>query len=292
MYIFLVFLLGSFLSVMISINGSLVGVLDTYTATMIIHIFGLVTCGIVLLVTHKKLKFEPNAPKWIYFAGVVGICTTVFQSSSFGHISMLSISTLSLLGETVTSLIIDSFGLFGMKKHAFQKSTLIGFLFSLAGIFFMMDQLPSSGIAAAIMSLGAGVSIVTSRSMNARLASSIGTMQGTFMNFAAALPVTIVLMLVLGKGLIVSQMSSAPWWMYLGGILGVAAVSANNKLVPHLPAFQLTLVSFLGQLAGSTVIDIITQTEFSGQSLLGGGLIAIGMIINMVLKHRAEQNAA
>lgn len=292
MYLLFSFLLGSFFSVMISINGSLVGAFDSYTGAMIIHLFGLVACGIVLLVTHRKLKFDPKAPKWMYFAGVVGICTTIFQASSFGKISMLSISALGLLGETITSLFIDSFGFFGMKKHPFQKSTLIGFLFAIAGIIIMMDSSVSSGIAAVVMSLGAGVSIVTSRSMNARLAQSVGTMQGTFLNFAAAMPVTIVLMLLLGNHFTVSEMASAPWWMYLGGIFGVVGVSLNNLLVPHLPAFQLTLLSFLGQLACSTVIDLFTGAASSRQSLIGGCLIAVGMLINMVLKHHAEQKAA
>ena len=52
-----------------------------------------------------------------------------------------------------------------MKKHSFRRNTLIGFLFALAGIFLMLDSSAGSSLPAVLMSLAAGVSIVTARSM-------------------------------------------------------------------------------------------------------------------------------
>ena len=293
MYILFAFLLGSFLSVMISVNGSLVSAFDSYNGTMLIHWFGLITTGILLAASRQRIHFDRKAPKWIYFAGVVGILTTLFQSSSFGRISMLNISALGLLGQTVASLFIDSFGLFGMKKHSFRRNTLIGFLFALAGIFLMLDSSAGSSLPAVLMSLAAGVSIVTARSMNSRLADSIGNLQGTMINFVAAFPITLLLALTFGAhpGQL-PVLSDAPWWMYLGGICGVFGVFMNNYLVPHMSAFQMTLMTFLGMLFGSTLIDLITGAAYSLQSLAGGLLIAAGMILNMFLKHQEEKKAA
>jgi transporter family-2 protein len=289
MYSLFSFLLGAFFAIMISINGSLVSAFDSYTGTAIVHLFGLITSAVMLGVMHKKIVLDPKAPKWIYLSGVVGILTTLFQASSFGRISMLSISALGLLGQTTASLFIDSFGLFGMKRHPFERSTLIGFAFAVAGIALMLDATVSTAVIAVLMSFGAGLSIVTARSMNARLAASVGTMQGTMINFLAAFPFTVLLALTLGRhGYTAASFTSVPLWIYLGGILGVAGVAMNNLLVPHLPAFQLTLLSFLGSIAGSLVIDLISGGSYPSRSLLGGLLIAAGMLVNMILSHRAE----
>jgi len=293
MYSLFTFLLGAFFAVMISINGSLVSTFDSYTGTAIIHFFGLITSAALLTGMHRKIRLDPAAPRWIYLAGVVGILTTLFQASSFGRISMLSISALGLLGQTTASLLIDSFGLFGMKRHPFQKSTLIGFVFALAGIILMMDDTVGTAMIAVLMSFASGITIVTARSMNARLADSVGMMQGTMINFLAAFPFTVLLALTLGNhGYTAASLASAPLWMYVGGILGVFGVAMNNLLVPHLPAFQLTLLSFLGSLAGSFVIDLITGSSYQIKSLLGGLLITAGMLVNMILNHRAGQKEA
>ena len=75
-------------------------------------------------------------------------------------ISMTSIVALGLLGQTLTSLVIDNFGLMGMPKHPVRKGALAGLLLSFLGIFVMMDPSMGSAIFAVFVAFGGGFSKV------------------------------------------------------------------------------------------------------------------------------------
>ena len=252
-------------------------------------------CAVTTLISVPRVYLKLKLITAVTF--IVGIAnavlTVIFQALAFGKISMISISSLTLLGGTLASLFLDSFGLMGMEKRPFNRSTLIGFAFSIAGILVMMDFNEKSSVIPVILSLTAGVVIVISRTINAVLSNSIGALQGSFINHLAGLPITIVLAFLL-DGLKLQQASllfSAPVWTYFGGAIGVVAIACNNVVVPKISAFHFTLLSFLGQMATSILIDLAFGTAANIRSVYGGLLIAAGMILNMLLSRKKEAQA-
>ena len=74
--------------------------------------------------------------------------------------------------------------------------------------------------------------------------------------------------------------SHQPWWLWLGGFLGVCYLTANIILFPHLGSVQTVLMPVLGQIIMSMLIDNFGWFHSQQHSLswlrLFGALIVIG----------------
>jgi|LFRM01.2.fsa_nt_gb transporter family-2 protein len=290
MFNLLALLSGIVVAVMVVFNGDLTSVYGNYNATFIIHLVGVIFAFIFSKIRGQKLFSRKKLPLWLYSAGAIGIFTTLFNNYSFGKISLTGILALTLFGQTVFSLLIDNLGLFGMKKHPLRKSSLIGLLFSLAGIIFMLTDLAgvdSAAVVAIIFSISVGCIIVTSRTINARLSEYIGAMPGSFINHLVGLPFTLILALVMPSNDItaIAQRPSPHAWIYLGGLLGVLVTYVLNITVPNISSFSLTLLAFVGQVFIGIVIDLIRENDFSSVTFYGGIIVAAGIALNMSIEY-------
>ena len=126
MYQLLALINGIILSVMISVNGNLSVQYSAFTAAAIIHAVGSLFALLLCAFQKNRKPVWTHRPRWIYLGGAIGVFTTVFQNLAFTCISITSVIALGLLGQTVTSLVIDSSGLFGMEKRPLPRYALIG----------------------------------------------------------------------------------------------------------------------------------------------------------------------
>ncbi|MBL4938563.1 DMT family transporter [Clostridium sp. YIM B02515] len=129
--------IGTLIAVMIMINGTLSNALGNYTSTMIIHIIGLIAIILVLLASRQKFIINKNIPFYLYSAGAIGVFTVLFNNLTFSSLGVSLTLALGLLGQSVASVIIDHFGLLGMKVMKYQKKKLIGLVFIILGIVIM-----------------------------------------------------------------------------------------------------------------------------------------------------------
>ena len=113
MYYLLSLLAGMLISVMVVFNGGLNGRVGQTAALVIIHLAGLVFILLLMLLKGEKLRLK-RLPFYLYLGGLLGIMTTVFNNTAFGHISVSAMMALGLLGESVSSLLADHFGLLGL----------------------------------------------------------------------------------------------------------------------------------------------------------------------------------
>ena len=284
-------LMGVLISVMIAVNGGLTSQYGVYAATVIIHIVGLLIITAVVLI--KRERFFPKRFAWLlYLGGAIGVSTTVFNNFSFGRISVSAILALGLLGQGVMGLLIDQYGLFGMQKHPFSKNKVFGFLLILAGIASMIN---SFEVLAVIFSFIAGVSIVLSRTFNAKLADLTSVRVSTFYNYFVGLIVAIFVFMVLGISEIMEHqllftdfefITAQNWHIYFGGALGVCVVLFLNILVVKIPAFYLTLLIFTGQVFSGVVIDMIITQSVSSRNIIGGVLVTAGLCVNLLVDRK------
>lgn len=135
-----------------------------------------------------------------------------------------------------------------------------------------------------------GVSTVIARVLNYVLAEKIGVLQGTFFNYVTGLLGSCVLLLISGDTLklFTKGAYSAPWWAYLGGLLGIVVIGLSSYLSSKLAAFYVTLLLFVGQLFTGILIDYISLGEFSLYKILGGILVCIGLGYNLILDQKAD----
>ncbi|MDZ5608155.1 DMT family transporter [Bacillus pseudomycoides] len=137
MYNLLSIIIGAFIAIMIPLNGILSEITGNYTSSVMIHIVGLVAIIIVLLVSKSKLKIQQGVPIYLYSAGAIGVFTVLFSNISFSALGVSITIALSLLGQSVSSIIIDHFGLLGMKVVKFEKKKIFGLLLISSGIIVM-----------------------------------------------------------------------------------------------------------------------------------------------------------
>ena len=286
MYYFLTLLSGILVSVMIAVNGILKQEYGVYSAAVIIHIAGSALSLIIVLNRHDlKLLFSKLHAWYLYLGGAIGVFTTVWIGMAFGRISVSAILALGLFGQSAAGLIVDQYGWLGMPRHPFNKRKIIGLFLILAGIASMITDFE---IIAVLVAFAAGVSIVVSRTLNARIAELTSVRISTLYNHIIGLAIAVFVLFLLGRNEVgFTQFYISPrLYIYFGGILGVFTVILSNMTVARVPAFYLTLIIFSGQVFSGIIIDIMISGAFSHQNLIGGLLVTTGLCANLLLDRK------
>ena len=132
------FLAGAIIAVMVSANGMLQAAAGDWTAVVIIHIVGIATIGLIVLLKRKRLHlFDRTLSPFLYTAGIFGVFTTVFNNLCYAPLGAALMLALTLLGQLSCACVIDQFGLFGMEKRPFNPKKLVGFALMALGLFVM-----------------------------------------------------------------------------------------------------------------------------------------------------------
>ena len=137
MYNLLSIFIGALIGIMVYFNGILSIYLGNYTSSVIVHLVGLIGIIIVLICTKSKLKFDRKLPLFLYSAGVIGVFTVLFSNIGFMSVGASLTIALSLLGQTISAIIIDHYGLLGVNAIKFNKKKLLGLSIIILGIVIM-----------------------------------------------------------------------------------------------------------------------------------------------------------
>ena len=289
MYKLLCIFTGAALAFMMTFNGELSAAYGTFGSTVIIHIVGTVFAFLICLIKKEKIRLRTSAPLWAYLGGTVGVFQVLCNALCYGHIAVSSITALALLGKMLSSLLFDRFGLMGLKKQPIGMDTWISFFFGLIGMYIMIDNTGNAALFAIFIAIGVGVLNVLARTINARLSQETGPLCGSFINHLTGLPLSLILFLILGSGMAshagLQVFDLSKLWMYLGGTIGVLTVLLGNITVPKVDAFNITVLSFVGQSFTSMLIDIILGNTGSSTSFAGGVVICFGILLGMLAKH-------
>lgn len=288
MYYFASLLIGILVAVMIAVNGGLTTFYGVYSATVIIHIVGLILIGTIIGVRREK-PFGKRLPWYLYIGGVLGVATTASVNFAFGKISLSAILALGLFGQSVAGALVDQFGWFGMRKHPFRAHQIPGILLVAGGIGWMMGgDFPIWPVLAVF---GSGVLLVISRSYNSRLADETSLYISTFFNYVCGLVTAIPVFLLLGshEPVWAGLMLAPNWWAYLGGAIGVATVWLSNVVVVKIPQLYITLLMFVGQVFTGVLLDALGSGAFSTANLIGGALVALGLALNLLFERHASR---
>lgn len=128
---------GGLIAVMILFNGTLANAIGNYQSSVIIHIVGLIGIVMILVVSKSKIKFYKSVPLYAYSAGVVGVIPIICNNIGFNVLGVSITLALGLLGQSVSSIIVDHYGLFNMTVLKFNKKKLVGLVIIIIGIVIM-----------------------------------------------------------------------------------------------------------------------------------------------------------
>lgn len=118
-----------------SLNSRLGKVVGLWETTFIVHIFGLATIIFILFVLRLgkgQLEAAPHAPWYTFLGGILGVLIVYGVVTSIPRLGVAIATTSIIVGQVLTALIIDHFGLFGLAKMPFTWIKVLG-LVLLAG---------------------------------------------------------------------------------------------------------------------------------------------------------------
>ena len=134
------------------------------------------------------------------------------------------------------------------------------------------------------ISIAAGVLVPYQAAMNGLLNRYMDNpLQASFVNFAAGLVFVILVLLLLRPDIPgVATLAAVPWYLYLGGVLGVCFVTAALLAVPRIGGTAFLAAMLAGQMAGALVMDHFGLLDvpvhpISLTRLTGIGLLAAGV---------------
>lgn len=109
---------------------------------------------------------------------------------------------------------------------------------------------------AVLLTTGAGVLVGMQAPINARLGRAVGSLQAATVSFVVGTVALVAIAAVAGGGFAtLSNAGRAPWWAFVGGLLGATYVTVAILTVRTLGASGLTAAVITGQLAISVAID-------------------------------------
>ena len=291
MYRLLCLLSGVLLAFVIVMNGSLTGFYGAYIATVIVHIVGTSVAYLTMKAAKQPWCADEKLPIWMYSGGLIGILTTVFQGVAFGELGVTTVMALCLFGQAATSLVVDGFGLFGMEKQKINGGMLLGVAVSMSGVVYLLAGSAELKLYAMLMAVASGVSGVISRLANAQLSARTSALGSSFTNHWVGLVGSVVLLLVMQPDFVAGlQVPDVPVWAYVGGAVGVVMVMLWNVAGVKVTAFEVTLLSFIGQVFAGIALDLLLGNGFSREIFIGGSFVVVGVLVNMLSKRKTTEN--
>lgn len=227
--------------------------------------------------------------RWSLIGGALGGVIIAVQTQIVPLIGVAIYSVTFIAGQTAMSLLIDRIGLTGGgKKMISRRRIAAAFLTVLAVVVSVWDRVDAKNLSVLALLLGivAGGIVGIQRALNGKVNEhSEQSFTTSLLNFITG---TALLLFLLMVGLVfhhahLSGFSPGPWWMYLGGIVGVIYIAFASTVVQHLGVLTFTLFSVGGQLIGSLLIDIYlpSQGVHVGTYLLTGILMTyFGVLAN------------
>jgi len=242
----------------------------------------------------KNLKgavSRKEIPAWTLFAGMLGGGFVAVQTQIVPIIGVAIYSVASIAGQTAASLIVDRIGLTGGgKKQITVRRVAAAGVTVLAVLVSVLDRMEAQDLSlfAVIFGCVAGAIVGVQRALNGQINESTHQSFATsWLNFIMG---TTFLFLFLAIGVLINRteivaLPSGPWWMYMGGTIGVIYIAFTSTIVQHLGVLTFTLISVGGQLVGSLLIDLYSPTEgvqISAYLVTGIVMTYLGVIVGGV----------
>jgi transporter family-2 protein len=236
----------------------------------------------------KAVK-DKSLSSWRLGAGVLGASFVAMQTHVVPIAGVALFTVASLAGQAAISLWVDHTGLMGNGKNLVTiRRVLAAVITVLAVIVSAWDRFSMSNfsILAILLAIFAGGLVGVQRALNGQInyysKRSFATSQLNFITGTSFLLLLLILRSVFTDHSIMN-FTTGPWWMFLGGSIGVVYIAFSAAAVQRLGVLDFTLFSVGGMLVGSLLIDLVAPTAGTVISwyLIAGILLTyLGVIAN------------
>ena len=280
---FLFILLGVLCGVMIftqtTINSQLREHVESpYTSSLISFLIGTILLLFLTIIMEGQLLPSSETLQsmewWSYLGGALGIYVVLSAILVFPRIGGVQTVAIPIFGQMLMGLLIDYFGWFAIDKRPLSLLNIMGVIILSIGIVLTVilpDYLEKRQLNAAekdvesssklfwqILALISGFCLAIQPAVNGHLGIGISsTVQAALISFLIGTTLLILINIILKqmpnmKNVFVKK---APWWFYIGGILGALYVFFALVITPEIGTGAFVIFVLIGQMLISLVID-------------------------------------
>lgn len=309
LWLFLGGLAGLALPVQTAVNTRLRQSTGTaLSASMISFIVGTGCLAAAALLTTSggfNLSAATHQPPWIWAGGLLGVIVLTGNILLFPRLGAVETVVLPIAGQVVMGMAIDAFGLFSSPHKDLTLLRAIGAGVVLAGVAMIVTRSMPSGPASKasapstvtfgagpvgwrLAGLGIGTCTATQSAINGLLGQIVGApVVAAMISFAVGAAALCVANIAAGWRLTIAQpeapegqaASANPWWMWTGGSLGALFVFTNALLVPKVGTGVTVVITLLGMMLGSLIIDRLRGQAIGMRQIAGVAAIGTGVAL-------------
>ena len=214
-----------------------------------------------------KARKAKQLPSWRLGAGVLGASFVAISTYVVPIAGVALFTVASLAGQTATSLLVDHFGVPGSGKTLITKRRVVAALITVSAVVLSVwDRFAMSDFSILTITLAifAGIGVGVQRALNGQInyysKRSFATSQ---LNFITG-TIFLLLLLIIRSFFIdhsIMSFTPGPWWVFLGGSIGVIYIAFTAVAVQHLGVLEFTLFSVGGMLVGALLLDVFVPIE-------------------------------
>lgn len=201
--------------------------------------------------------------RWHLLGGLAG-ATVVAAQSFVGPLTGIALLTVAIVaGQTLGGVLVDraGFGPAGVIRPT--RDRVLGAAIVLLAV--VVSVWPRLTVAAPLLALlvplVGGIGNAAQQAVNGRIGGETTTFAATLTNFCAG---TVALVSVFAvrrlSGSPDIDWFAVPWYLPLGGLVGIAVVAILARASAAIGVLQLTLWFVAGQLLGSLVLDLVAPS--------------------------------
>jgi bacterial/archaeal transporter family-2 protein len=130
-----------------------------------------------------------------------------------------------------------------------------------------------------LFAIAAGAMLPVQFGINAQLATWVGSsLRATLVSFAVGTVALLAAALVFARGWPAEKAADAPWWVWVGGLLGAFYVLGSIVTAPKLGAAALFAFILAGQAVASLAVDHFGWVGFEENPITPGRLLGIALV--------------
>ena len=271
--------IGAILAVQTAINAQLRKfVISPFLASMISFAVGVIFLTITLVSSGSSLGIPLdlllNQPIYIWLGGIGGAIAITTNILLFPKLGSVQTTILPIFGMTLMSMFIDHNGWFNATQYSFGWNRIFGILLVLLGVLLATairskkneQYSPRTNKENVrnlwiwrILGILAGMLLAIQIAVNGQLGKVFhSSSHAALVSFFVG---TITLIIIVGlkdrsyTNIKVPFKQAAPWWIWIGGILGGSYVLINVFLVNQIGNGQTVVLALFGQITGSLLVQ-------------------------------------
>jgi transporter family-2 protein len=228
--------------------------------------------------------------------GLFGAFLVATQGITVGTIGVALFSVAITAGQASSGLLVDHFGIGPSGHQPFSIPRAVAAAFAIVAVGLaagerLIDTFSLQTALFALLPLLAGFGTGIQLALNGRLNAIGGPWATTFNNFLVG---TAALVLALALSLLADgRLGELPdtWWLYAGGVMGVAFIWLAAVLVKVHGVLVLGLCLIAGQVICAELIELLGPSAHVGiVGVVAGVLTVIGVLVALLLRPAARRS--